>query len=290
MPSTINADNGVVSGSAGLKYASDNSGVLALQTNGNTAVTITTANNVGIGTTSPSYKLDVLATTARIYDDNATLLLQRPSNSRSGQLIVNNANGGLKYYAGNNGSGENGTVAHEFTSDAPSTGTVLARINSYGIGLGATTPSSGLGIAFPATQVASSDPNTLDDYEEGTWTPNVGGTATYSKQVGIYTKIGDIVYVTFQLAITSIGTGTGNQVNGLPFTTKLNADLAPPLSFSFFGSLSQSVSSLMGYFQNNNTGFYFTTISAGGGSAANNAQNVLQNGAFVYGCGVYKVA
>jgi hypothetical protein len=32
------------------------------------------------------------------------------------------------------------------------------------------------GISFPATQVAKSDPNTLDDYEEGTWTPTVGGT------------------------------------------------------------------------------------------------------------------
>jgi len=40
MTTTINADNGVVSGSAGLKYSSDSSGELALQTNGTTAVTI----------------------------------------------------------------------------------------------------------------------------------------------------------------------------------------------------------------------------------------------------------
>ena len=223
MPSTINADNGVISGSVGLKYASDNSGVLALQTNGNTAVTITTANNVGIGTTSPSYKLDVLATTARIYDDNATLLLQRPSNSRSGQLIVNNANGGLKYYAGNNGSGENGTVAHEFTSDAPSTGTVLARINSYGIGLGATTPSSGLGIAFPATQVASSDPNTLDDYEEGTWTPafvNFSGTTGWTFTNAAYIKIGRTVFINCQItpgAGTISCSSNSGLITGLPF-------------------------------------------------------------------------
>jgi hypothetical protein len=42
MATTINADNGAVSGSAGLKYSSDSSGVLALQTNGTTAVTIST--------------------------------------------------------------------------------------------------------------------------------------------------------------------------------------------------------------------------------------------------------
>ena len=43
MPSTINADNGVSSGSAGLKSTADSSGVLALQTNGTTAVSISTA-------------------------------------------------------------------------------------------------------------------------------------------------------------------------------------------------------------------------------------------------------
>lgn len=42
MTTTLNADDGVVSGSAGLKYSADSSGVLALQTNGTTAVTIST--------------------------------------------------------------------------------------------------------------------------------------------------------------------------------------------------------------------------------------------------------
>ena len=43
MPNIINGDNGVVSGSAGLKSSSDGTGVLALQTNGTTAVTHTGA-------------------------------------------------------------------------------------------------------------------------------------------------------------------------------------------------------------------------------------------------------
>src|SRR3990167_1606815 len=58
-------------------------------------------------------------------------------------------------------------------------------------------------IAFPATQNASADANTLDDYEEGTWTP-VFTFATpgdlsvaYSTQQAIYTKIGRVVYVAF---------------------------------------------------------------------------------------------
>ena len=42
MPSTINADNGVVSGSSGVKTTADTSGVLALQSNGSTALTLGT--------------------------------------------------------------------------------------------------------------------------------------------------------------------------------------------------------------------------------------------------------
>ena len=52
MTTTINADDGVISGSAGLKSTPDSSGELALQTNGVTKVTVTAAGNVGIGTSS----------------------------------------------------------------------------------------------------------------------------------------------------------------------------------------------------------------------------------------------
>jgi hypothetical protein len=79
------------------------------------------------------------------------------------------------------------------------------------------------GIKFPATQSASTDANTLDDYEEGTWTPTIqgvssAGTATYSVQLGNYTKVGNIVCVNVYLTYTS-GTGSGQlRVAGLPFT------------------------------------------------------------------------
>lgn len=59
MPSILNSDDGVVSGSAGLKTTGANDGILALQNNGTTNVTVTAAGNVGIGTTSPARKLDV---------------------------------------------------------------------------------------------------------------------------------------------------------------------------------------------------------------------------------------
>ena len=81
------------------------------------------------------------------------------------------------------------------------------------------------GIGFPATQVASADPNTLDDYEEGTWTPTLrdglGGTGTLSEAYGKYTKIGRSVFVQVHTTISSTSGLTSNQylyIGGAPFT------------------------------------------------------------------------
>jgi hypothetical protein len=74
-------------------------------------------------------------------------------------------------------------------------------------------------IKFPATQVASADANTLDDYEEGTWTPQLGGvSSTFSMNQGTYIKIGRMVYAFWDFTVSS-RTGTwNNQITGLPFT------------------------------------------------------------------------
>lgn len=69
------------------------------------------------------------------------------------------------------------------------------------ISVGGATPStSGAGISFPATQSASSDANTLDDYEEGTFTPTLTGTWTTlpTNLAGTYNKIGRLVHVALQ--------------------------------------------------------------------------------------------
>jgi hypothetical protein len=77
-------------------------------------------------------------------------------------------------------------------------------------------------LAFPATQVPSSDPNTLDDYEEGSWTPTLGGTTTYGIRTGTYTKIGRVVHAHLNdFAITTLGTGSATQVDGLPFAVNI---------------------------------------------------------------------
>jgi len=97
---------------------------------------------------------------------------------------------------------------------------------TIGVG-GATAAASGAGITFPASQSTSSDANTLDDYEEGTWTPVIigsgtAGTGTYSVQNGRYTKIGNRVYFGVY-CVWSAHTGTGDMtMGGLPFTSNPN--------------------------------------------------------------------
>lgn len=80
-------------------------------------------------------------------------------------------------------------------------------------------------LEFPATQVPSTDAHTLDDYEEGTWTPTVGGSVSesgqaYTFQDGYYVKIGRLVHVSCRVQLSTLGTITGVVVvKGLPFTT-----------------------------------------------------------------------
>lgn len=82
---------------------------------------------------------------------------------------------------------------------------------------------SGGQIKFPASQNASANANTLDDYEEGTFTPAAafgGGTTgiTYGTQSGAYTKIGNQLGLRIRLTLTSNGSSTGNfTITDLPF-------------------------------------------------------------------------
>jgi hypothetical protein len=179
-------------------------------------VTVTTGGFVGVGTTSPAGRLHVdgingplrisgsgyatnpVEFTLGLYTSTRAYMQLPGSGSSSGSIEI--WNGGT---------------------------TPISIFNNYGIGLTAT-PTSGMGIMFPATQSASSDANTLDDYEEGTFTPDAQGTttlgtATYSTQYGVYTKIGNTVSFNIVLAWSS-HTGTGNlNIGGLPFTQRTSS-------------------------------------------------------------------
>lgn len=113
------------------------------------------------------------------------------------------------------------------------TGTLLTQnsqpsfASTIGVG-GATPAASGVGITFPATASPSSDANTLDDYEEGSWTvvltPETSGSITLSTNFGRYTKIGNRVILTGYIVISSTSSPVGGNVkiSGLPFTPTSN--------------------------------------------------------------------
>jgi hypothetical protein len=128
------------------------------------------------------------------------------------------------------------------------------------------------GITFPATQLASTNANTLDDYEEGTWTPIVIGNTstsgqTYEYQTGRYIKIGRNVYCTFELQLTAAGTVSGiSSIAGLPFATS-GTDIkldAGGLVFSFYNNLNSNQIVLSGYAIDNESKMFITSVSSAG--------------------------
>jgi len=125
-----------------------------------------------------------------------------------------------------------GTSATFNTVTATSlTATTLAATNlSYsGTLTGAAATFSGIvaanggGIQFPATAVPSANANTLDDYEEGTFTPTfspVTGSFTSVSTSGAYIKVGRTVTIFMSLTTTNLGSSSGLwNFSGLPFTS-----------------------------------------------------------------------
>lgn len=81
-------------------------------------------------------------------------------------------------------------------------------------------------IGYPATQVPSSDPNTLDDYEENVainaWTPIDGSGAglTFTSAIGQYVKIGCMVFLQMELQYPATANASLAKIGGLPFQVR----------------------------------------------------------------------
>ncbi len=213
-----------------------NGGALGTPTSGTvTNLTGTASININgtVGATTPS--------TGAFTSVRATSLVSTGTSQTAGAnqlaLVQSGATSILVSYGAGVGSGNRG--AYDFYQSDSAAGNIQIplSISSAGavsalttfaagttIGVGGATPSaSGAGITFPATQSASTDANTLDDYEEGTWTPtSTGGGWTFTIDDAQYVKIGKQVSV--WASITNTGSGNGNQITigGLPFTLPTN--------------------------------------------------------------------
>ena len=175
---------------------------------------INTSGDVGIGTTNPTAKLEVAGSVRSLRTGSTAAVLQVINDNNSWNISCGTT---TQVFAV-----DNNLVGRSFYVN-PNNNFVV----NQNIGIGNTTPTtSGTGITFPATQSASSDANTLDDYEEGTFTPSLfaGGanmvSAYNSDRQGIYTKIGNTVFWIARISdITKNAQSGGVTLEGLPFTT-----------------------------------------------------------------------
>jgi hypothetical protein len=149
--------------------------------------------------------------------------------------------------------------------------------------LGGTTDLSGGQIAFPASQSSSAGANTLDDYEEGTFTPVIGGATSesgqaYSIQVGRYVKVGKLVTCYGRVQLSTLGTITGDVVlKTLPFTSQNTANLYGTLTIGFFTSMTTSYTWLGGFVEPNVTYAKLNGLTAAAVSTSVLAQANLSN-------------
>ncbi|MGY8868509.1 MAG: hypothetical protein ACKVJK_23120, partial [Methylophagaceae bacterium] len=188
------------------------------------AFVIDSSGNVGIGTAAPNAPLTVW--TASSATSLSALRLNNPggfSSATAGCEIIFSqdrstsedyrmaAISSSQQYTGSSAGGE-----LKFWTRNSSSITEKVRLHANGV------LAASAGIAL-GSGLANTAANTLDDYEEGTWTPtvafnNVASGVTYSVQVGRYTKVGRMVYSSFNILLTSKGTSTGGvTVKGSPF-------------------------------------------------------------------------
>jgi hypothetical protein len=180
--------------------------------------------------------------------------------------------------------GTNTTDASSTTAAALKTAGGLAVVKKIYVGDNVVIATSGKGIDFSAT-AGTGTSELFADYEEGTWTPSLGGTATYLAQGGRYTKIGRIVNFQGVLYINAIGTGSTTQISGLPFAIAAGLGGAVCAAPSFGGSAT-AVSSM-------NLNVAGTTIycqSNTAASATNQTANaVFANSTYFEFSGTYQV-
>jgi len=129
------------------------------------------------------------------------------------------------------------------------------------------------GIKFPGTQGASADANTLDDYEEGTWTPvfsGTGGTSgqAYGVQKGVYTKIGQLVVASFYLTLSDKGTITTIlQLSGFPFAASSVSNVHAAAALGRVEAWTLNADHVLSLHMNNDaTTAYFTQYEGTGSS------------------------
>jgi hypothetical protein len=185
---------------------------------GNSKVSVTaTANNAAFAVTSTG-------NTGYVFDSGNYGFLDFNPATTTGYLRISALNDGGSYQNpilfGHNTNAAYGSATFTERARIPAAGGFQS-VGSISVG-NATPTTSGAGITFPATQSASTNANTLDDYEEGTWSPAwavASGSIASNISSAKYTKIGNVVYIWGYISYNSNSSASGAvTVTGLPFT------------------------------------------------------------------------
>jgi len=126
--------------------------------------------------------------------------------------------------------------------------------------------------------------NHLDDYEEGTWTPTLGGNAVYDIQAGRYRKVGAMVFIYLEIRPTTLGTGSTTQISGLPFSAGSSSNGINP---AYYNGAATNIYTLDGIIQATSISLYGRTSAS---NAASQTPAFFQNNARLYMTATYEVA
>lgn len=127
-------------------------------------------------------------------------------------------------------------------------------------------------LKFPGTQNASANVNTLDDYEEGTFSPaltylGTPGSISYLYSIGAYTKIGNRVLISINIALSAqSGIAGAATITGLPFTSETTANNSVGGSMYITG-VTSAVVFPMWYINPNTTAILLQFLNAGTAAA-----------------------
>ena len=174
-------------------------------TSHDTSVSYINTGNVGIGTVAPDRLLHLSKSATPEFaisssgnsSDIKNVQLQVDSSGDLNIHMVNDAWDAIQH-----------TLSFQRNGDVISAGDLIFGTAGKGICLGVT---------------SNTDANTLDDYEEGTWTPNLtpgtSGSIGEGTAQGTYTKIGRMVHVQCYIATNAASSPVGRlQCSGFPFT------------------------------------------------------------------------
>jgi hypothetical protein len=281
------------SGAGNASITSPAANTVAFTTATTERMRIDSSGNIGIGTASPGYKFDIAGgvsdilrltnTSASGYEE-----IKMTVGTQSARIVLT----GQSFGDANYGTGD-------LTIQAQTAGKGIRFGTNGGVNqmildsAGLLTLASGQ-IKFPATQNASGDANTLDDYEEGTYSPNLSfqsalsGSFTFTRNTSRYVKIGRLVHIQ-GWAAWSAKPSAGNTLNmTVPFTMESGDDPRGGIQIAYADGCFTGLTTIYQWaFRTENGGTvlianYRNDSTTGVMNNSINASNLLSSGGFMF--------